>query len=181
VNNDTAVSAQSNIASGQLALDQALRGPQQEEITAAELRVQQAEISLEQSQLSLTQAEDALSQTQLISLGSGTVLSVDITVGSLVGAASPVVTLQNMAALEFHTTNLSERDLAEVVAGQTAVITLKTYPNDLIDGTVLRIGLQAEGVVGDSAVFPVMIGLETADLEVRPGMTGRVEIVREGG
>jgi multidrug resistance efflux pump len=181
VNNDTAVSAQSNIASGQLALDQALRGPQQEEITAAELRVQQAEISLEQSQLSLAQAEDALSQTQLISLGSGTVLSVDITVGSLVGAASPVVTLQNMAALEFHTTNLSERDLAEVVAGQTAVITLKTYPNDLIDGTVLRIGLQAEGVVGDSAVFPVMIGLETADLEVRPGMTGRVEIVREGG
>jgi multidrug efflux pump subunit AcrA (membrane-fusion protein) len=181
VNNDTAVSAQSNIASGQLALDQALRGPQQEEITAAELRVQQAEISLEQSQLSLAQAEDALSQTQLISLGSGTVLSVDITVGSLVGAASPVVTLQNMAALEFHTTNLSERDLAEVVAGQTAVITLKTYPNDLIDGTVFRIGLQAEGVVGDSAVFPVMIGLETADLEVRPGMTGRVEIVREGG
>jgi hypothetical protein len=70
--------------------------------------------------------------------------------------------------------------LAEVVPGQTAVVTLKTYPNDLIDGTVLRIGLQAEGTVGDSAVFPVMIGLETADLDVRPGMTGRVEIVREG-
>ena len=179
VNNDTAVSAQSNIASAQLSLDQALRGPKTEEITAAELRVQQAQISLEQSQLSLTQAEEALSQTQLVALGSGTVLTVDITVGSLVSAGSPVVTLQNMAALEFHTTNLSERDLAEVVAGQTAVITLKTYPNDLIDGTVLRLGLQAEGTVGDSAVFPVMIGLETADLDIRPGMTGRVEIVRE--
>ena len=179
VNNDTAVSAQSSIASAQLSLDQALRGPLAEEITAAELRVQQAQISLEQSQLSLTQAEDALSQTQLVALGSGTVLSVDMTVGSLVSAGSPMITLQNMATLEFHTTNLSERDLAEVVAGQTAVITLKTYPNDLIDGTVLRIGLQAEGTVGDSAVFPVMIGLETAVLDVRPGMTGRVEIVRE--
>jgi hypothetical protein len=74
---------------------------------------------------------------------------------------------------------LSERDLAEVLAGQTAVITLKTFPNDLINGTVVRIGLQAEGVVGDSATFPVMIGLDTAVLDIRPGMTGRVEIVRE--
>ena len=179
VNNDTAVSAQSSVATAQLSLEQVQQGPKPEEITAAQLHLDQAQISLEQSQLSLTQAEANLSQTQLIALGSGTVLSVDIAVGSLVGTGSPVITLQNMATLEFHTTNLSERDLAEVVTGQTAVITLKTYPNDLIEGTVLRIGLQAEGMVGDSAVFPVMIGLETADLDVRPGMTGRVEIVRE--
>jgi multidrug resistance efflux pump len=107
------------------------------------------------------------------------VLSVDVSVGTTIGAGSPIVTLLNTAELEFHTTNLSERDLAQVVPGQTAIITLKTYPNDLIEGTVLRIGLQAEGTVGDSAVFPVMIGLEATDLEVRPGMTGRVEIVRE--
>jgi multidrug resistance efflux pump len=180
VNNDTAVSAQSNVASAQLSLEQAQQGPKPEEITAAQLRVEQAQISLEQSQLSLTQAEAKLSQTELPSPAAGTILAVDMMVGTLVGAGSPVITLQNMATLEFHTTNLSERDLAEVASGQPAVITLKTYPNDLIEGTVLRIGLQAEGTVGDSAVFPVVIGLDTVDLDIRPGMTGRVEIVREG-
>jgi multidrug efflux pump subunit AcrA (membrane-fusion protein) len=179
VNNDTAVSAQSSVASAQLSLEQAQQGPKPEEITAAQLRVQQAEISLQQSQLTLTQTENDLSQLTLISPASGTVLSVDVSVGTTIGAGSPIVTLLNTAELEFHTTNLSERDLAQVVPGQTAIITLKTYPNDLIEGTVLRIGLQAEGTVGDSAVFPVMIGLEATDLEVRPGMTGRVEIVRE--
>jgi multidrug resistance efflux pump len=180
VNNDTAVSAQSNVASAQLSLEQAQQGPKPEEITAAQLRVEQAQISLEQSQLSLTQAEAKLSQTELPSPAAGTILAVDMMVGTLVGAGSPVITLQNMATLEFHTTNLSERDLAEVASGQPAVITLKTYPNDLIEGTVLRIGLQAEGTVGDSAVFPVVIGLDSVDLDIRPGMTGRVEIVREG-
>jgi multidrug efflux pump subunit AcrA (membrane-fusion protein) len=179
VNNDTAVSAQSSVASAQLSLEQAQQGPKPEEVTAAQLRVQQAEISLQQSQLSLTQTENDLLQLTLISPASGTVLSVDVSVGTTIGAGSPIVTLLNTAELEFHTTNLSERDLAQVVPGQTAIITLKTYPNDLIEGTVLRIGLQAEGTVGDSAVFPVMIGLEATDLEVRPGMTGRVEIVRE--
>jgi multidrug efflux pump subunit AcrA (membrane-fusion protein) len=179
VNNDTAVSAQSSVASAQLSLEQAQQGPKPEEVTAAQLRVQQAEISLQQSQLTLTQTENDLSQLTLISPASGTVLSVDVSVGTTIGAGSPIVTLLNTAELEFHTTNLSERDLAQVVPGQTAIITLKTYPNDLIEGTVLRIGLQAEGTVGDSAVFPVMIGLEATDLEVRPGMTGRVEIVRE--
>jgi multidrug efflux pump subunit AcrA (membrane-fusion protein) len=180
VNNDTAVAAQSNVASAQLSLEQTQQGPQPEEITAAQLRVEQAQISLEQSQLSLMQAEARLSQNQLLSPAAGTVLSVDIAVGILVGAGSPIITLQNMETLEFHTTNLSERDLAEVAPGQPAVVTLKTYPNDLIEGTVLGIGLQAEGTVGDSAVFPVMIGLDTGGLDVRPGMTGRVEIVREG-
>ena len=180
VNNDTAVSAQSNVASAQLSLEQAHQGPQPEEIAAAQLRVEQAQISLEQSQLSLTQAEAKLSQTELLSPVAGTVLSVDMMVGTLVSAGTPVITLQNMRTLEFHTTNLSERDLAEIASGQPAVVTLKTYPNDLIEGTVLRIGLQAEGTVGDSAVFPVVIGLDTAGLDVRPGMTGRVEIVREG-
>ena len=177
VNNDTAVSAQSSVASAQLSLEQAQQGPKPEEIAAAELRVQQAELSLQQSQLTLAQTENDLSQLSLISPANGTVLSVDVSVGTTVGAGSPVVTLLNTAELEFHTTNLSERDLAQLSPGQTAIITLKTYPNELLQGTVLRIGLQAEGMVGDSAVFPVMIGLSPTDFDVRPGMTGRVEIV----
>jgi hypothetical protein len=40
--------------------------------------------------------------------------------------------------LKFHTTNLSERDLAKVFPGQSAIATLKVYPNEAIDAQVVR-------------------------------------------
>jgi hypothetical protein len=41
---------------------------------------------------------------------------------------------------------------------------------------VVRIGWQAGQPVGDAATFPVMLVFNETDLEIRPGMTGRVEI-----
>jgi multidrug resistance efflux pump len=81
--------------------------------------------------------------------------------------------------LEFHTSNLSERDLARIAPGQSVQVTLKAYPNDVIEGSVVRIGTQATGVVGDAAVFPVIIAISSAELDIRPGMTGRAEIAGE--
>jgi multidrug resistance efflux pump len=94
----------------------------------------------------------------------------------MVGAGTPIVTLLDAGELEFHTTNLSERDLAQISPGQTAVATLKAYPIEPIEATVVRIGLQAGAPVGDAATFPVVLVLSETDLLLRPGMTGRVEI-----
>lgn len=176
LNNDTAVSAQANLMNAQQALAQAQQGPKPEEITAARLRLQQAQIGLEQSQLALQQAENALAKAQLVAPWSGMVLTVDAAPGALVGGGSPIVTLLDTTQLEFHTTNLSERDLAQIEPGDAVLVTLKTYPNDPLAGTVVRIGLQAAGTVGDAATFPVIIALDAAGLDIRPGMTGRAEI-----
>lgn len=176
LNNDTAVSAQANVLNAQQALEQAQRGPKAEEIEAAQLRLQQAEIGVEQSLLTLQQAESALSKAQLLAPWTGAVLTVDAAPGALVGGGSPIVTLLDITELEFHTTNLSERDLAQIEPGQRVAITLKAYANDPIEGVVARIGLQAEGAVGDAATFPVVVTLDATDLDIRPGMTGRVEI-----
>ena len=138
--------------------------------------MEQAGLSLEQSRFDQQQAESALARAQLVAPGSGTVLSVDVAVGATVGAGTPIVTLLDMDRLEFHTTNLSERDLAQITPGQAAVVTLKAYPNEPIEATVVRIGLQAGPAVGDAATFPVMLVLSDTDLDIRPGMTGRVEI-----
>jgi multidrug resistance efflux pump len=178
LNSNSALNAETGVVSAQQALDQATRGPKAEEIEAAQLRVEQAEISLEQSQLILTQADNALADTELIAPWSGTVLSVETAPGALVGGGSPIVRLLDLTQLEFHTTNLSERDLAQIAPGQTAVITLKAYPNDPLAGTVQRIDLQAGKMVGDAATFPVIIVLDAVALDIRPGMTGRTEISR---
>lgn len=176
LNNDTAVSAEANVLNAQQALNQAQRGPKPEEIAAAELRVQQAELSIQQSQLALTQAENALAKSQLVAPWGGVVLSVDVASGALVSAGAPIITLLDSSQLAFHTTNLSERDLGQIYVGQPAAISLKAYANEPISGQVVRIGLQAEGMVGDAATFPVVIALDATTLAIRPGMTGRAEL-----
>ncbi len=179
INDNTAVSAQASVVNAQQALDQAQKGPQATEIEAAERNLQQAEISRQQNQLSLEQAQRALADAQLFAPWTGSVLSVDVAPGAFVGNGTPIITLLGTTQITFHTTNLSERDLAQLATGQTAQITLKAYPNDNIAGTVQRIGVQAEGSVGDAATFPVVILLSANELDIRPGMTGRVEIVNE--
>lgn len=179
INNDSALNAQASLVSAQQALEQAQKPPTAEQIEAAQLSVAQAELSLQQGQLSLEQAQEAVQNAQLVAPTAGTVLSIEVATGSMVGAGSPIMTLLDTTRLEFHTTNLSERDLARVAPGQTVQVTLKAYPNDVIEGSVARIGSQATGMVGDAAVFPVIISISSAELDIRPGMTGRVEIAGE--
>ena len=176
VDDDKAVAARASVASAQQALERATTGPKPSEIEAARLEVRQAEISLEQSRLSLAQAQDNLDQTRLAAPRGGTVLSVEVAVGAAVGAGTPIVTILDTDQLEFHTTNLSERDLSKIAPGQEAVVTLKAYLDEEIDAEVTRIGVQAGAPVGGAATFPVILALGRTDLDLRPGMTGEVEI-----
>jgi HlyD family secretion protein len=173
------LNTQSAIISAQQALEQATKGPKESEIAAARLRVDQAALSLEQSQFNQQQAENALARAQLVAPGSGAVLSVDVAPGVMIGAGTPIITLLDTDRLEFHTTNLSERDLAQIAPGQAAVVTLKAYPNEALEASVARIGLQAGPPIGDAATFPVILVLSESDLDLRPGLTGRAEIRAE--
>jgi multidrug resistance efflux pump len=131
---------------------------------------------LENAQLNLRSAENSLNGTRLTAPIDGIVTSVEAAPGAMVGSGTPIISIIDPAQLEFHTINLSERDLAQISPGQTAVVTLKAYPNDPIDGVVEQIGWQAGEAVGDAATFPVIVSLMKNDLAIRPGMTGRIEI-----
>jgi multidrug efflux pump subunit AcrA (membrane-fusion protein) len=187
------ITAEAGLAEANQALIDVQRVPSQAEITLAEAQLAAArrewellkdgpdlgKITLAESELSLAKDAVASINDQLTAPWTGTVMSVEAAPGSLVGGGTPIVTLRDMTQLEFHTTNLSERDFTQITPGQTAIVTLKAYPNDPIKAMVVRIGQQAEGVVGDAATFPVMLILNETDLDIRPGMTGRVEIIRD--
>ena len=172
--NKTAVNA--SVLSAQQALEQATTGPRESEIAAARLSVNQAEIALEQAQFSLQQAEDALAKAELVAPWAGVILSVEVAQGATVSAGTPIVTLLDAANLQFHTSNLSERDLAVVKPGLPAVIILKAYPAAPLQGSVSRIVPQASGLIGDAATFTVVIDIEPTEQMLLEGMTGRVEI-----
>ena len=177
VSSNSATGARATLVNAQRELATALKGPTEAEIEAAELNVAQAELVLEQDLFAQQQAQTALEKAQLVAPWAGTVLSVEAALGATVTAGSPVVTLLDDAQLEFHTTNLSERDLSQIELGQTARVTLKAYPLTPLTGEVVRIGLESTGVIGDAAVFPVMIRLDEAEQVVRVGMTGEAEIL----
>ncbi len=179
LNDNSALNAEANVASAQQALEQARTGPKESDIVAARLQVEQAQLSLVQAEFGLDRARNALEKAMLIAPWGGTVFSVHTAPGALVGAGTPIVTLLDSEDLQFQTTNLSERDLADIEPGQMVQISLKTYPGQEISGTVVRIVPQASGAIGDAATFAVVIDLEPADLLLLPGMTGRAEIQRE--
>ncbi len=173
-NPDALAAAEAQVEQAQAALDALLAGASARDLTTAEINVTQAH-------LALASAQRGLDNVELIAPASGPgsawqAVAVHAAPGALVGGGSPIVTLLDTADLEFHTTNLSERDLAQIYPGQSAVVTLKAYPNDPLEATVVRIGLQAGAPVGDAVTFPVILILSEGDLDLRPGMTGRAEI-----
>ncbi|MEM7799756.1 MAG: HlyD family efflux transporter periplasmic adaptor subunit [Chloroflexota bacterium] len=181
VTSNSADSATVSLTIAEQELARALKGPTGAEIAAAELNVEQSKLALEQEEFALEQAQSALEQSQLIAPWPATILSVDATTGGMVAPGTPILTLLDSSSLEFHTTNLSERDLSQISIGQTAEVILKAYSTTPLEGSVKRIGLQSTGTVGDAAIFPIVIQLENIDpeLEIRAGMTGRVELFRE--
>ena len=185
--------AQAQLADAQREWERVREGPSAGNIARVEVELAAAQaewevlrdgpdpekVSLAQSELNLAQAAAERADTQLYAPWTGTVLSVEAAPGALVGGGSPIVILLDTTQLEFHTTNLSERDLAQISPRQTAMVTLKAYPDAPIEAAVARIGWQAGEFVGDAATFPVILVLRETDLDIRPGMTGRAEIRRE--
>jgi multidrug resistance efflux pump len=138
--------------------------------------VKQAELQVLLNETALTRAQMDLANVELKAPWDAMIATVDITPGSQVGGA-PVMTMVDISHLQFVTNNLSERDLGRVAMGQKVNLTLKTYPDAKLTGTVAAIAPLAGEPVGDAATFAVRIDLDATDLALRPGMTGQVQIV----
>jgi multidrug resistance efflux pump len=86
------------------------------------------------------------------------------------------VTLAQTRPLRFVTSNFSERNLGDIKVGDKATIFLKAYPTVPMPAVIYRIELESSQKDGDTALFEVYLDFNSGDFEVRPGMTGRIEI-----
>ena len=162
-------------------------GPLTETVLRAELAVDQALVdreraraSLIDAERSLAQAQEALEHTHLVAPWAAIVLSVNVAPEANIGAGSPVVTLLNIKdGLRFVTQNLSEQHIADIYPGQRVVVTLRTFPETPLEGTVEAVVPQIEGAANTDARFTVHVRLDPTDLRLLPGLTGRMEILIE--
>jgi membrane fusion protein, multidrug efflux system len=133
----------------------------------ADVKVQQAQTALEIAQVNLTQAT-------LTAPFDGTIASLDIVPGEFVQSDHAIVTLATLDALQVETTDLSERDIANVRVGAPASIFVEAL-EQTFTGKVVSISPVADTVGGD-VVFKVTIAFDAQPKGLLWGMTAEVKI-----
>lgn len=131
----------------------------------------------DQSKAVWDSASANLAQATLLAPFSGTVVSVNVTTGELVQVNQEVLTLATLDNLQIQTTDLSERDIAQVKIGQSVNVYIEALDINTT-GKIIRISPIAETTGGD-VVFPVTIELDEQLEGLLWGMTAEVEIQAE--
>lgn len=136
------------------------------------------ERAIEDAERDLAGAREDLAYARLTAPCAGIVLSVDVAPQATVSAGTAIVTLIDTEdGLRFVTQNLSEQHIADVFPGQRAIVTLRTFPETPLEGTVETIVPQTEQAADTGARYTVYVQLAPTDLYLLPGLTGRVEII----
>jgi multidrug efflux pump subunit AcrA (membrane-fusion protein) len=156
---------EAQLAAAQRDLEALQDGPDPDEVARAEARLRNAEAQLKV-------ARNALEGISLTAPISGTSVSVDIIPGDTVLAGQTVVTLADLSELRVETTDLSERDVAQVALGQTGSVYIEALDIE-VPGSVVRISPQAN-VVGGDVVYTVVVELDEQPPSLRWGMTVEV-------
>jgi HlyD family secretion protein len=185
-----------NYERAQAVYDEATKPASEAELSAARAKVVQAQNTLEkllsglrpealavnearlhESRLQVEEARQNLAKVQLLAPWDGMVTEVNGAPG--ISTANASITLVQTKPLRFATSNFSERNLKDIEVGDEATIYLKTYPTTPLPAVIQRIELQSTAKDGDTALFTLYLDFNSGNYEVRPGMTGRVEITIE--
>jgi HlyD family secretion protein len=154
------------------------------EVETAVLAAANATSNLVAAQAALDQAKIALEDVTIRAPMAGTVIEKDVSEGQVISSATNTVgggtTLLTMADLGqvYDSTLVSESDIGNVKAGQTASVKVDAYPNRTFQGTVEKIAPQAT-VQQSVTMFPVLIRLDNRDGALMPGMNTDVSILVE--
>jgi multidrug efflux pump subunit AcrA (membrane-fusion protein) len=161
---------EAQLAAAQRDLEALQDGPDPDAVAMAEARLRNAEAQLQV-------ARNALDGITLSAPISGSVISVDIIPGDTVMAGQVVMTLADLSKLRVETTDLSERDVAQVAVGQNATLYIEALDIE-VPGEVMRISPQAN-VVGGDVVYTVVVELDEQPVGLKWGMTVEADFKEE--
>jgi HlyD family secretion protein len=162
-----AAAAQRDAAQAQL--DLLSNGATDAQIAAAEAQVEQARAALEQAEL-------ALELGTLTAPFDGVVGEVNVKAGEMAPAAPAVAVLDTT---QFHVAvSVDEIDVARLAKGQSAQVTVESFPDVTLAGSVERIA-PAATFEGGVVYYEVTIGLDPTDAPIRADMTANATIVVE--
>ncbi len=146
------------------------------EVARADNEAAQARFNAAEAKLRQTQA--ALDELTLKAPFAGTVMSVDVRTGDLVGPAMIAVRVADLSAWEIVTTDLDESSLARLSEGAVAEITFDALRGVIASGRVTEIGLVGRSYQG-MTVYPVTVVPDGVIEGLRWGLTATVRVPLE--
>jgi HlyD family secretion protein len=166
---ETAIEIQrAALHAAQAALDLKRSGPRSVDVEPLRASVTQASVNYEK-------ALNDLQNTQIIAPVDGIISEVIPDVGE---QASPsVIAIKMVGTSQFDIeAQVPEADIAKVMIGQVAEITLDAYGDDVkFKGTVTAKD-PAESKIQDAIYYKIRVQIDPAGKEVKPGMTANVTI-----
>lgn len=135
--------------------------------------LQAAESRVTAAASALTAAQNAATLSAPVD---GVVSYLDLRVGQLLPAFTPVMSVFEPANWIIQTDNLTEIDVVNVQVGQKVLVNLDALPDLALDGTVTRVNSRYEEKRGD-ITYTVTIALDQSDPRMRWGMTGAVQFL----
>lgn len=137
-------------------------------------RKQQAKAEWDQVKTQLEVAKASLAQKSIYAPFDAVVVELTAQPGELAQPGKVVIKLADLNRLQIVTTDLSERDIPRVQAGQSVSVYVEAL-GQTVSGKVLRIAPVSETVGGD-VTYPVTIELDKQAAGLLWGMTAEVEI-----
>ncbi|MGH8094490.1 MAG: efflux RND transporter periplasmic adaptor subunit [Chthoniobacterales bacterium] len=183
--------AQGDLASAQAALELARinaartqelvkkQSSAQSDLDQAIATLHQAEANVTIKQGALDKAKTDLEHCTITSPIDGTVISRSVDVGQTVAASlsAPVIfTIANDLAKMQIDTNVAEADVGVIEQGQKVDFTVDAFPNRIFHGDVVQVR-NAPTTVQNVVTYDTVIGVNNADLKLKPGMTANVSII----
>ncbi|MCX6037773.1 MAG: efflux RND transporter periplasmic adaptor subunit, partial [Chloroflexi bacterium] len=167
-------------------------GENSPKVAAAQAVLHQAQAAADQAQLAVTQAEAslALMDTQISRLtitapADGTILTRSIQPGEIVVPSASAMSLGRLDNLTI-TVYVPEDRYGEISLGQSATVTVDSFPGETFTATVSHIAEQAEFTPRNvqtiegrtSTVFAIKLQVQDPDGKLKPGMPADVTFTR---
>jgi len=136
------------------------------------------EAGIQSAEAKLREAQVNLDYTEITSPVDGVVVARNVAVGQTVAATFQTPTLFLVAgdlAKMAVDASVSESDIGGVAPGQEVSFTVDAYPADAFHGRVEQVR-NAPVTVQNVVTYDVVVGVENADLRLKPGMTANVTV-----
>lgn len=160
--------AEAAVLNAQAIRDAKKNGARPADLAILDARVKQAQTALEQAQAALTKA-------LLVAPFDGTVTQLALRPGESVNAGAVIATMADTARWRVETIDLDEWGAARVKIGQPVKVTVNALGNKVLLGKVIAIASQAITLSTGEISYVVTIALDPTDLELRWGMSVKVE------
>lgn len=159
--------AEADLANAIASLESLRAGPSETDIAVHEIRLAQAQTAWQQ-------ARNDLADASLLAPFGGTVTAVYISEGGT--ASGLAVTVVDTTSLEV-VLKVDEVDVGRLAVGQPATVTLETWPDEEIEGTITAIAPKASESVTGIVSYDVHLGLQETGLPILVGMTANADLL----